>query len=211
MRGSESAVRRLVAVAVAALGLVGIWVGHAQARTSPACAVPGTVTRVLTTTGRISYRAPAYAAPGALYGCLNRRRKVVELTDLNYSQLGTEQVRLIRLSGAYSAFVKAGVYTGADSRCYVQVHRVDLLRARRVHFDVAEADDPARCPRVSGLVLSPTGGMAWVVGEMVQAYDASGLRVLDRGGLEPGSLALSESGRTVYWRKDGTAQSAPLG
>jgi hypothetical protein len=123
--------------------------------------------------------------------------------------------RPYRLAGRYVAYATFGSAIGDEfDRLYVYD-----IRAGRVH-------EFASSNQISAIVLKPNGSVAWIQHSLVAApgsatsyevrkisvAERQGAFLLDRDtGIGATSLALSADGSSITWKRDGAAQTAPLG
>jgi hypothetical protein len=196
--GSSGASRSVAASATATAA--------AQAHCGPASAqtlARGSLTRV-------------FVQRGTVYACLTGSRRWTRLGTTG-GCLRASRVDVVAVAGR---LVAAGVTTcGIDiSAAAIEVLRVSdghrLLSAQAIGNPGPEAS-----MRVTGLVLTPEGAVAWIArtGSIadhrtvteVRAASGAGTRVLDSSPqIATGSLRLS--GRTVSWRDGSGLRSAEL-
>lgn len=138
-----------------------------------------------------------------LWGCQVGSTRRVELVDAYENAFGDEQAySSVRLAGRRVAFVLTSA-TYEDEillKLKREVTRVDLARDRT---DSATVAGPVR------LVMSRSGGVAWIEAGAVRALSPPGARTLDPGPVRSGSL--KASGRSsVTWERDGERHSAAI-
>jgi hypothetical protein len=142
----------------------------------------------------------------SLYACLRRTGRVRRLTygDIDYSS--------VRLAAPYVAYDDVEDGSGG---VFEFIERVDLRTGREKQ--VAELGTLfGEGSQLGDLVVARSGAVAWTAvkdenGTSVEKYDADGAGTLDPGpDVDPGSLALTASGKRVYWTRGGVPQSAPL-
>lgn len=193
----------------------------AEGTARPPCKVPKGAVVVAQERGGVVYRRRESGAI-AHYGCLRAKgRRVL----LSFEDSGRSAVRRVVLAGSWVALViedlssQPGGATDPPGSAPEPIS--DEVRVRDLRARCNRRSAPAtRCRsrgarRVRDLVLTSTGAAAWVQGDSVPAVskdDGDGTEdVLDQGPVEPGSLALSASGRRLYWVTDGAAKTAEIG
>jgi hypothetical protein len=168
--------------------------------------------RLFTVRGRDAEGDPA----STLYGCLLRggHPKRLAFSGTSDTYTGT-RFASVRLAGRYAAWYSLSSDDGCAkySLCppgYDGTSRAidifDLKRRRALRTVVVSGD-------LLALALTQTGGVAWITAagagaNQVTAVDAAGQRVLDTGGIAPGSLNAEIS--IVSWVRDGVERFARL-
>ena len=150
---------------------------------------------------------------GALHGCLRSRDRRIRLADSfddgYVESRGYASVRLARRYVAWAGWsedisCKADCPPGYDSQdSWIAVRNLATGRRRSIETEALPA----------ALVLTRTGAVAWArtaVGGQTELWadDADGTRMLDRGDIDPGSLA--RGGLSVSWTNAGERRSATL-
>lgn len=197
---------------------------QAGGSSAPSCNTSGTKT-VLSTAKlrlfRVATRKHAVTRTGSLYGCLAGVGKRFRL-DKTDDPHEPETAVLVVGAGRFAA--TALEYHTPVTEVLASVEVTDLRTGKR-HSALALASYAGPTyDRVTALVLNRSGSAAWIAVNSHSgapnegAYELRAQRVgsgaaveLDSGAdVAPGSLALSADGRTLYWRKAGTAQTAPM-
>ncbi len=149
-----------------------------------------------------------------LYGCLyssGRPLRLFEASDDGY--VTSESYADVRLAGRYVAWSETHYDISCKADCppgyEPTTYGIGLadLRGRSRRSIAAHVLDGA-------LFVSKRGFIAWAqpgpgATVAIRARDTAGVRELDVGGIDPGSLSLR--GLEVSWTKDGVLRSATLG
>ncbi len=177
-----------------------------QAATRPTCLKRPGMTLRSNSLVRVYETVPDTSEEGTLsrlWACQVGSTRRVELVDAYENPFGEEQAySSVRLAGRRVAFVlTSATYEGEILlKMTREVTRVDLARNRT---DSATVAGPVR------LVMSRSGGLAWIEAGAVRALAPPGSRTLDPGPVRPGSL--KASGRSsVTWERDGERHSAAI-
>jgi len=160
-----------------------------------------------------SSQTGGYGEQGSIYGCLaGTRRRFAVGSYLNSSQI-QEDVAFAALRRPYAMATQT--QSGPTILVSPTITVYDLRNGHRVR-QVTPAFPPG-CPRcsVSSAKLGRSGDLAWTQENIdgtvsVVKVDTTGMATLDQGAIDPTSLALSDSGATVYWLDAGVAHSAAL-
>lgn len=196
------------AAAVIALSaaVAGSSITPGQAATRPTCLKQSGTTLRSNTLVRVYETEPDTSEDGTLsrlWACQAGSTHRVELADAYENPFGEEQAySSVRLAGRRVAFVLTSAsYEGEILlKLTREVTRIDLARD---HTDSATVAAPVR------LVMSRSGGVAWIEAGAVRALTPPGARTLDPGPVRPGSL--KASGRSsITWERDGERHSAAI-
>jgi hypothetical protein len=164
------------------------------------CAKPGTRTIAEDDVARV------YARRGVLYGCLRstgRHRAVAR--NFRSDAVFVERWSDVVLRGRWVAFTVRTRDTTCKADCppdhepVARVLRVTDLRTGETGY--AEYDG-----KLEGVVLTPTGGAAYVLDGALWASDVRGAHELDPGPVEPESVRASSS--LVVWTNEGRQRAA---
>lgn len=142
----------------------------------------------------------------SLYACLRRTGRVRRLTsgDIDYDS--------VRLAAPFVVYVENEAGSGLVSEI---IQRVDIragTQERIAEFGTLSGEGS----NLDDYVVAHSGAVAWIAtddssGTSAGKYDADGAGTLDPGpDVDPGSLALTASGKRVYWTRGGVPQSASL-
>lgn len=170
------------------------------------CAMKGSKTIVRDSRARVFYvrRSQTY------YGCLYRTGRKRELPTYDY-----DAVDGFVLRSPYLAF-EGGTTGGSMSTG--DLWRMNLRTGKRQVVDTT-GESFAGGSSVEGVLLTRRGAMVWIRETWsydertvsVEKYDAAGEETLDPGpNVAVGSLALTPSGRRVYWMNAGEPRTAVL-
>jgi hypothetical protein len=154
-----------------------------------------------------------YGQQGSIYGCLaGTGRRFAVGSYLNSSQI-QEGLAYAALRRPYAMVTQT--QSGPTMLVSPTITVYDLRNGHRVRR--VTPDFPSGCLRcsVSSAKLGRSADLAWTQENMdgsvsVVKVDTTGMATLDQGAIDPTSLALSDSGATVYWRDAGVAHSAAL-
>ncbi len=205
----------LTLLGVLVLSLMSAPVGDAKTRRHPArCAVAGSKTVAASARIRVFKAVSKRDDLPSFYGCLYSRNNRIRLS-VETDGTSTFRMRLLTLAGTYVAFAESQTSDEIGDRPD-QVIAVNLATgARRTIRTGPNVAAQPPLPRVSDLVLTRSGSLAWIVAlegrNEVHRRDigASADTVLDSGPeVQEGSLGLARS--LIYWTKGGLAASAPI-
>jgi hypothetical protein len=156
-------------------------------------------------------------------GCLRGTGRLVILDNPDPSLEQPGHVRLFRVAGDYVG--DAITYRSVDGvDVFITVGAVNL-RSGKVHgAGAVSAPEGGGSDQLMAFVVNDAGALAWIAyndGQLPPDYQVAELprggdpfgrgTVLDHGtDVDPGSLALSADGTTVYWRRAGAVRSASL-
>jgi hypothetical protein len=155
----------------------------------------------------------SYGEQGSIYGCLaGTGRRFAVGAYLDSSQI-LEDLAYAALRRPYAMVTQTR--TGPSILARPTIAAYDLRNGHRVRQ--VTPGFPAGCLRcsVSSAKLGRSADLAWTQENMdgsvsVVKVDTTGLATLDTGAIDPTSLALSDSGATVYWLDAGVSHSAAL-
>lgn len=201
--------RAALLAAAAAVGLAGAAPTPAQAANScrSASMAPGNQVLIVTQQAVVFYSKKL----GQDVACTFRDRRQVKLQ--NYACC---QVERYALDGRYLAYA----YRLSEAHNEVdELGVVDLRTGKRQRYG-----DSARISTggyAAEFYVTAKGTLAWVQTELGEdgvegdptvhsASRGGAIKELDSGKIDAGSLAVSPSGRTLYWTKAGTAMSSAL-
>jgi hypothetical protein len=181
----------------------------ATAKKNSKCTLRGSKTLAADARGRVFEKDHADGA--YIYGCLYRTGRRFAIGDNPHDDfLSIDALALA------SPFVAYGETTASTIGTYEIVERLDLRNGRIKDVTDSKREDPD--PGIDQVVLTPRGAVAWIgYGNdytdilKVEKLDAAGHALLDPGpGVENGSLAVTRSGRRLYWSNGGEPRSAVL-
>lgn len=182
----------------------------AAAKKHGKCALRGSKTLAADAGGRVFARSDAYEQQ-YVYACLYRSGRRFPIGDNPHDDLVS--IDLVALA---SPFVAYGETWRSSQGSYETLERLDLRSGRILALtqSTTEGGDGG----IDQVVATHRGAVAWIglssdAGDVlkVEKRDSSGHAILDPGpGVEAGSLAVTRSGRRLYWSNGGQARSAPL-
>jgi hypothetical protein len=182
----------------------------AAAKKHGKCSMPGSKTLAADSRGRVFAKYNSDEEQ-YVYACLYRSGRRFPIGQNPHDDFVS-----IDLLALASPFVAYGETWRSSHGSYESVERLDL-RSGRIRL-LAESSTEGGDGGVDQLVATQRGAAAWLVYVedasavlRVEKLDAAGHAVLDPGpGVEAGSLAVTRSGRRVYWSNGGQPRSAAL-